>query len=419
MAQEGASRGNYRALLHVPAYPWLVSAVMLSRLANAMSQITVVIYLLERTGSPALAGAGAAAQLLPAIATGPLAGAWLDRVASRSRLVAATQTIRGSLLAALVLTGELVNPPGVVYLVILAGLGVTFPLPNPGFRSLVPLLVPRPLWTAANALDSVSFDVSYVVGPALAAVMTTVTGAALAILVQAAVTYGSALAASRVREPAGRPRSGERTVAAALTGLRAVVSHRELRATMVLMFVSGIGYGVLTVALPLWVRDQLGHAPGASGWMWAAFSIGSIAGGLAYGARRPRGSDSRHGVLFMAVAGLPLLVVPLVSSLPAGMACMTAAGLASAPAVLAMFSIRQTAVPPELHGRTFAITVSVNVAGGPAGAMLAGFLVGPLGVHMLLFAAGAAQLSAAAVTVAMLAGVRRRAPAHAWRVSGS
>jgi predicted MFS family arabinose efflux permease len=137
--------------------------------------------------------------------------------------------------------------------------------------------------------------------------------------------------------------------------------------------------------------------------MWTAISAGSIIGGLTYGARRPAGSDARHVVSFIALAGLPLLLVPFAPTLAVGMACMFAAGLFTAPAIISMFAIRQTAVPPELHGRTFAITVSVNVAGGPIGASLAGLLVGNLGVHTILFAAGATQLAAAAVAAVMLA----------------
>jgi hypothetical protein len=66
MAVAEATALGYRELLRVPTYSWLVSALFLSRLANAMSQVAVVIYLLERTGSPAMTGIGAAAQLLPA-----------------------------------------------------------------------------------------------------------------------------------------------------------------------------------------------------------------------------------------------------------------------------------------------------------------------------------------------------------------
>jgi MFS family permease len=403
MAAADPSALGYRELLRVETYAWLVAALFLSRLANAMSQVAVVIYLLERTGSPAVTGIGAAAQLLPAIATGPLVGAWLDRVPSRTGLVAATQTVRGALLVTLIAVGQLADPPAIVYIAILAGLGLTFPLPNPGFRALIPLLVPRSLWVRANAVDSIAYDTSFVIGPALAAAVVTGVGAPFAILLQAGVTFGAALAARRVREPEGRPLSTEPAFQAAWIGLRAVWTHVELRATMALMFVSGIGFGVFTIGLPLWARDQLGHSAGASGWMWTAISAGSIIGGLTYGARRPAGSDARHVVSFIALAGLPLLLVPFAPTLAVGMVCMFAAGLFTAPAIISMFAIRQTAVPPELHGRTFAITVSVNVAGGPIGASLAGLLVGSLGVHTILFAAGAAQLAAAAVAALMLA----------------
>jgi MFS family permease len=395
MTDRARGTRGYRDLLTVPSYGWLLGAVFLSRLGNAMSQVAVVIYLLERTGSTAIAGMGAAAQLIPAVATGPLIGAWLDRVEARRPLIVWTQLIRAALLLAVVAVGELRDPPAAVYIVLLAGLGLTFPLPNPGFRALVPVIVPRRLWDPANALDSISYDTAFVIGPALAAAIVTAAGAPLAIVAQAGLTVLAALAAWRVREPRGRPIAQEPVLAAAADGLRAVTGHPELRATMALMMVSGIGFGALTIALPVWAQEQLGRSPGASGWMWAALSAGSIAGALLYGALRPKGSDARHAVAFAALGGLPLLVLPFAPDLLVGMICMGIAGLATAPFVISMFAIRQRALPPELHGRAFAITVSINVAGTPIGALLAGFLIGPIGVHSVLFLAGAGQLAAA------------------------
>ena len=156
------------AWLRVPGYPSLITAVFLSRMANSMSQVGVVIYLLERTGSPAVAGAGAAAQLLPGIASGPFVGAWLDRASSRRRVIVITVMARAAILAAVIALGELAGTPVVAELILLAGLGVTFPVPTVGFRSLVPVLVPRRLWDQANAADSMTFDAAFVAGPALA-----------------------------------------------------------------------------------------------------------------------------------------------------------------------------------------------------------------------------------------------------------
>ena len=110
--------------------------------------------------------------------------------------------------------------------------------------------------------------------------------------------------------------------------------------------------------------------------------------------------------LFTALYGIPLMAVPLAASVPELMLAMFAAGLFSAPFIIAMFGIRQRSVEPYLHGRVFAITVSINAAGVPAGAFLAGLLVGPVGVHHLLYGAGLAQPLAAGLAAVLLA--RRR-----------
>src|SRR4029079_10258629 len=141
MGDMGGSQG-YRGLLRVPSYPALISSVALARLANSMSQVGVVIYLLDAPHSAASAGAGAAAQLLPGILTGPFVGAWLDRTHARVRGIVATQALRAALLFAIRARGELLHPPAAVLLVLLAGLGATFPIPTVGFRSLIPVAVP-------------------------------------------------------------------------------------------------------------------------------------------------------------------------------------------------------------------------------------------------------------------------------------
>jgi len=77
-----------------------------------------------------------------------------------------------------------------------------------------------------------------------------------------------------------------------------------------------------------------------------------------------------------------------------------------------MFAIRQGAVDSRLHGRIFAITVSINAAGAPAGAFLAGLAVHSVGVHHLLFGAGLGQLVAASLAAVLMRSAReaRRQP---------
>ena len=50
-------------------------------------------------------------------------------------------------------------------LLIAAGNGFTWPLSTSGLRSLLPLIVPRPLWERANAIDSNGYVIATLIGP--------------------------------------------------------------------------------------------------------------------------------------------------------------------------------------------------------------------------------------------------------------
>src|SRR3954454_13862254 len=65
-------------------YPQFVVAAPVARLADEMFFVGVILLILDRTGSPTLAGITLAAATLPSIVSGPLAGAWLDRTGRRS-----------------------------------------------------------------------------------------------------------------------------------------------------------------------------------------------------------------------------------------------------------------------------------------------------------------------------------------------
>src|SRR5690349_20352637 len=73
---------SYRELLRVPDVSALLLATLLVRLAGRMFALTLVLYALQRTGSPLLAGWLAFAAVAPGLAVSPIAGALIDRVGS-------------------------------------------------------------------------------------------------------------------------------------------------------------------------------------------------------------------------------------------------------------------------------------------------------------------------------------------------
>ena len=155
-----------RGLPAQPGYPAFLLAATLARLASEMFPVAAVLLVLDRTGRPGLAGAVVAATTLPAVVTGPVLGAWLDRTGRRRVALATNQVLlAASLLGILAAAGR---APGWTLLVLAALAGLTGPLATGGYTSMIPLLVPERLLARANALEASSFNTAAIAGPAVA-----------------------------------------------------------------------------------------------------------------------------------------------------------------------------------------------------------------------------------------------------------
>src|SRR3954466_10331270 len=131
-----------------------------------MFGVALVLLVLERSGSAALAGATVAAITLPSVLTGPVLGAWLDLTGRRRRLMVYDQIVISVALVGIALLAGHGPDPLLPLLAFLAGL--TYPLSFGGFTSMIPTLVPEELLAPANSLEASSFNFALIVGPALA-----------------------------------------------------------------------------------------------------------------------------------------------------------------------------------------------------------------------------------------------------------
>ncbi len=149
-----------------PGYPLFWATATITRLADDMFSVGVVLLVLERTDSPGLAGATVAAVTLPSIVTGPLLGAWLDRSGRRRSVMMLDQVLAASTLVGIVVLAG--NAPNWTLPLVALVAGSTWPLSFGGFTSLIPVIVPDELLAQANALEATSFNFAVIGGPALA-----------------------------------------------------------------------------------------------------------------------------------------------------------------------------------------------------------------------------------------------------------
>ena len=373
---------SYRALLAVPWLPRILTAMLLSRVAQSMVGIAIVLFTLTEYGSPALAGLVTLASILPGLLVAPIAGALLDRH-GRMRLVTLDYLVAMAsmvLIAGLSLAGLL--PPWLLVL-IAAVSSLTSILSVTGIRSLFPIIVPEPLWERANAVDSNGYVVATIIGPPLAAALVALVGGAYTLLITG-IGFGlAAVALFRVPDPETNVVTSGRILRDALDGVMYAWRNRTIRGLAFSISTLNLAGGISTIVVPLLVIQQLGYSEVLVGVVFALSGIGGMISALRFGRMDTRGREWR--LLVVPMLGIaPFVALLLVPALDPGIepvvglvfiaAWAIGGGILNGPIDIALFTIRQRRTDPAWTGRAFAVSMAMNFIGFPIGALIAGAL---------------------------------------------
>ncbi len=386
---------SYRQLLRMHGVPELLLAACLSRLAGRMFMLAIVLDVLDRFHSPVLAGWVSFASIAPGLAISPLAGALLDRIGAAKAIVV-DMAASATLLFVLAVAGiaGVMTAPFLLLLVTLFSL--TSPLSAAGIRTLIPQIVPKDALDRANALDTSSYALIDVLGPALAGVLFGFAGpqaTMLAItLLYVRASLGLVPLASRTLTR--RSDSSGRLIHEAIAGVAYVVRHRSLRGLAISYALYQVSWGVLVVVVPVTVVYELGAgAIGDSvvGGLWAIAGIAGGLGALCTGYLRTIQRERQFiaiGALATAVAIYPISATLGLLGLTFGLALV---GFFAGPVDVGVLSLRQRRTEPNWFGRVLAVSMSLNMSGLPLGSALGGLLV----THSLPMAFAVAAIASA------------------------
>lgn len=391
---------GYRALLGIPSFPRLALATFLVRTAQAMGQLALVLFVLQRFGAPEVAGLAVFLAAAPGIAISPLAGALLDRW-GRVRLMVLDYVVSAATLGAIVALDrlELLSLPLLFGLVALNSL--TNPLGTVGGRSLFPLVVPRRLWDRANAVDSMGYTLTTLVGPPIAGAIVAIAGAAPALVATAGLLLAGAIAISGIVDTGARTPTGSHLLEEARAGVMYVVRHPVLRGLAVSISVNNLGHGILIVGLPVLVLHRLGGDAALVGQLWAAMGAAGVLSGLLTGRAGTEGRERAYMAFGMLGGAAGIAIIATASAIPAVLVGVVVLGLTTGPMDVAMFSLRARVTDPARFGRAFAVSMHLNYMGMPIGSALSGPLLA-LSVPFALGLAVVFPVLAAALTRWML-----------------
>jgi MFS family permease len=380
---------RYLEVLQVPHVAALVAATLLARFPIGINALAVVLYMRERTGSFAIAGVVAGSLAAGSGIGAPVAGRLVDRFGQR-RVIVPLAFLHAAALGALVATTELGAPTAVLVVCGLVG-GFAIPPTSAVLRSMwSSLLHERPdLIQPAYALDSVLIELIFILGPLLTGVLTAVAAPEFALAVSAVSVIAGALSFTALPPSRGwRPEREPRPA-----GLLGALSSPGVRSLVLISLPAGIGIGICEVALPAFT-DASGSRE-LAGVLLAVWSLGSAAGGLAYGAlpRRPP-LDRVH---LTVAALLPLSFLPMAAAPSVAVMALLVipAGMFIAPLLATRNELVGRVAPAGARTEAYTWPVTAFVGGISIGAALAGVLVeGPGWRTAFLVAAGCAAVGA-------------------------
>ncbi|MFJ4973594.1 MFS transporter [Streptomyces sp. NPDC088755] len=292
-------------MLGAPYVARLLGGTLTGRLPNAMAPIGILLWITGSGGTIAFGGLLAALYGLASALSQPVKGLLMDRRGQRAVHLPAA-VLNSALLIALPAAGPYGGTSVTATLAIAAGL--TAPPLEAGLRALWPSVLPEHrLRHAALALDTGTQGLLHILGPVLVAALASAYSPALALATTAALGLaGTLVVATTPPSRRWRPRPAQSEGGAARR-----LSSRPL----VALFVALLGVGFALGALTVWAVSmaRIHHTDILSGLLPAAFSSGSLLGGLVYGRRTWPGSTShqlRLGSAAFLAGWLPLLALP-------------------------------------------------------------------------------------------------------------
>jgi MFS family permease len=321
------------------------------------------------------------------------AGALADIVDRRRLLIAGevANTVIAAIFACLV-TLDLVTPG--VLLVFTFLIGAFGALSAPAWQAVTPQLVPKEDLSAAIAANSVGFNISRAIGPALGGALTAAFGIAAPFWVNAATNLGINFGLLWWRPPRGRASHlpAEKFGRAVRTGLRYARHNPFLRATLlraVCFFVFASAYWAL---LPLVARSQLATGPEIYGFLLGAIGAGAVVAAFVLPYAQSRlGADRlvAAGTVGTAVA---LVLFGLARNSATALVASLLAG-ASWIAVLSSLNVSaQVALPEWVRARGLAVFMTVYFGAHTAGSALWGQVAALAGLPLAHFLAAAGAL---------------------------
>ncbi|MFN8107973.1 MAG: MFS transporter [Nocardioidaceae bacterium] len=380
----------------------------------AQDWLVLQLFATSAAGASTALGVTTGLQFLPILLLSPYAGVVADLMPKR-RLLILTQLWMGTsslALGALAIIGHL-QPWLVFALVFVFGIGAAFDAP--ARQAFVSEMVAGDDLSNAVGLNSASFNLARLVGPAAAGLLIAVLGGGVVasgvVILLNGLSYVAVILALRAMDTRSLT---PMPVTKAETGMvrdgLAYVWHRpDLMLILTAAFFAGT-FGMNYQMTSALMATQVYHlGAGEYGMLGTTLAIGSLTGAL-LSARRVGRPRLKLVVLAGLAFGLIEIALGLMPSYLTFALVSPLLGLSLLIMLNAANTTVQLSVHPMIRGRVMALYLMVVMGGTPLGAPLIGWIGATFGARWTLIAGGGVTVLGVALAVALFHGLGRRGP---------
>ncbi len=368
-----------------------------SLLGNWMTTTAALWLAYQLSGSPFTVGMVAFASQIPVLFCAPFFGIWVDRVDSLKlvRWAQALAMAQSAALAGFTFSGQMTVP---VLLALCVVQGFINALDWPARQALTFRLAgDRALLDNVIALNSITFNLCRLIGPAIGGFLIAAWGPGVVFALDALsyLAVLAALAAVRLapqvkRSPVTHPLVELRDAA------RYAWGHPTIRRVLLLVPMIGLAGFAHTILAPVFARDLFGGDARTLGFLLSATGAGSLGAGIWLSLRRNADGLARVVVWGALIGGAGLALMAAHSSLGLALVCYGAAGCGAALVMVPSNTILQSNVDDDKRGRVMALfTMTQSLY--PLGSLLIGALAEASGPKAAIGVCGAICLLTGAV----------------------
>ncbi len=353
---------------------------IVSLLGSWMTQTATLWLVYQISSSAFYLGLVGFVSQAPAFLLGPIAGAWVDRV-NRHRLLVLTQVLsmaQSFALAAFAFAGSIDIP----HLLVLGAIqGVITAFDMPARQALVVEFVEnREHLGNAIALNSTSFNLARLGGPALAGLLIAAVGPAWCYLIDGLSFVAVIFCLLLMRFPPIEIVPHAKNALGDLRdGLRYTWSHPVIRALIVLVTVISFFGFSFSVLIPLFARDVFHGDARTLGFLMSASGCGALCAALYLSIRSGVKGLSNAIVMGGLLLGVGLVCFSRATVLWFALPCMFSMGLGGVLLMASSNTVIQTVVDNQMRGRVMALFTMSFTGTAPLSNLVMGWIAQRIG----------------------------------------